>query len=76
MIISINGIPCTCEKGEFILTVARRNGIKIPTLCSHKALGEQGACRVCIVEVEKAAKEDCHRLRVPHFPGMQRGNRQ
>lgn len=57
MIISINGIPCTCEKGEFILTVARRNGIKIPTLCSHKALGEQGACRVCIVEVEEGGKK-------------------
>lgn len=56
MTISINGIPCECEKGEFILTVARRNGIHIPTLCQHASLGEQGACRVCIVEVEENGK--------------------
>lgn len=57
MTITINGISCECEKGEFILTVARRNGIEIPTLCQHKALGEQGACRVCIVEVEEGGKK-------------------
>lgn len=57
MTITINGKPCQCEKGEYILAVARRNGIEIPTLCQHKALGEQGACRVCIVEVEEGGRK-------------------
>ena len=56
MTITINGIQCECEKGEYIFTVAQRNGIHIPTLCRHASLGEQGACRVCIVEVEEGGK--------------------
>ena len=49
--ITINGKVCTCEKGEFLLEVARRNGFYIPTLCHHPGLSEQGCCRVCLVEV-------------------------
>lgn len=51
MKITINGIACECEKGEYILQIARRNGIHIPTLCHHDGFSGQGACRVCIVEV-------------------------
>ena len=51
MTITINGIPCECEKGEFILQIARRNGIEIPTLCHHDAIAGQGCCRLCIVEL-------------------------
>ena len=51
MQITIDGKVCKCEKGEFLLEIARRNGIEIPTLCHHPALSEQGCCRVCIVEV-------------------------
>ena len=53
MNITINGKTCTCEKGEFLLEVARRNGIPIPTLCHHPALAGQGSCRVCLVEVDE-----------------------
>lgn len=53
MIITIDGKQCSCEKGEFLLQVARRNGIYIPTLCHHEALPGQGCCRVCIVEVDE-----------------------
>ena len=56
MIIKINGKECECEKGEFLLTVARRNGIVIPTLCNHPAIEGQGSCRVCIVEVFERGK--------------------
>ena len=56
MNIIIDGKTCTCEKGEFILTVARRNGIPIPTLCHHDALAGQASCRLCIVEVEEKGK--------------------
>lgn len=51
MNITINGKICECEKGEYILQIARRNGIEIPTLCHHDGFSGQGACRVCIVEV-------------------------
>lgn len=51
MIIKINGKECECEKGEFLLQIARRNGIEIPTLCHHDSLAGQGSCRLCICEV-------------------------
>lgn len=51
MMIKINGLECSCEKGEFLLQVAKRNGIEIPTLCHHEAIEGQGCCRLCIVEV-------------------------
>ena len=52
MIIRIDGKECTCEKGEFLLNIARRNGITIPTLCQHDSIEEgMGACRLCIVEI-------------------------
>lgn len=53
MNITIDGKVCTCQKGEFLLQVARRNGFYIPTLCHHEALPGQGCCRVCIVEVDE-----------------------
>src|SRR5512139_4173455 len=52
--ITINGKACAFEGGETILEVARRNGIDIPTLCHLKGVTPTGACRVCMVEVEKA----------------------
>jgi heterodisulfide reductase subunit A len=39
------------EEGEYILQVAERYGIDIPTLCYHKALEPAGACRLCTVEL-------------------------
>ncbi|MFQ6096922.1 MAG: 2Fe-2S iron-sulfur cluster-binding protein [Armatimonadota bacterium] len=48
---TLDGKEVTCQKGEMLLHVARREGVYIPTLCSHGALPEYGACRVCVVEV-------------------------
>jgi len=52
MTVTIDGRACACEPGEFLLNVARRNRILIPTFCNHDGLQGQGCCRVCIVEVE------------------------
>ncbi|MBN2384748.1 (2Fe-2S)-binding protein [bacterium] len=49
----INGRVVTGNEGETVLTVARRNGFEIPTLCHHPALEPNGACRLCIVEVTR-----------------------
>jgi len=55
--IILNGKKVQIKTGETILVVARREGIRIPTLCSHEALAPYGACRLCIVEVEAAGKK-------------------
>lgn len=57
MKITIDQKICECEKGEYLLTIAERNGIHIPTLCRHAGLGESGSCRVCIVEVEESGRK-------------------
>ena len=56
MKITINGKICDCEKGEYILPVAQRNQIEIPTLCHHEGFQGQAACRLCIVEVVENGK--------------------
>jgi heterodisulfide reductase subunit A len=48
----IDGQPYQAEEGKTILEVARRAGVKIPTLCYHPALEPYGACRLCTVEVQ------------------------
>lgn len=55
MNITINGKSCECEKGEYILQIAHRNGIIIPTLCHHDGFPGQGSCRLCIVEVDEGS---------------------
>ena len=53
-VIIINGKTLPFTPGETILEVAERHGIEIPTLCYLKGASPTGACRVCLVEVEKA----------------------
>ena len=51
--ITIDGVECTCEKGEYLYDVAARNNIWIPVLCRSDAFADHRACcRICIVEVE------------------------
>ncbi|TYP47444.1 2Fe-2S iron-sulfur cluster-binding protein [Thermosediminibacter litoriperuensis] len=57
MRVIIDGKECEAGYGEYILDVARRNGIHIPTLCHSGALPGQGSCRLCIVEVAEAGKK-------------------
>lgn len=54
--IQINGKEVLAEKGEFLLQVLRRTGIRVPTLCSMEGLSPSGACRLCVVEVEGIEK--------------------
>ncbi|MHC9538541.1 MAG: 2Fe-2S iron-sulfur cluster-binding protein [Vulcanimicrobiota bacterium] len=59
MNIIIDGKVCKAESGEFLLPIARRNGIDIPTLCHSDALSGQASCRLCIVDV---AEKGWHRI--------------
>ena len=40
------------EEGTTVLEAAQVLGIKIPTLCHHKALSPYGGCRLCLVELD------------------------
>lgn len=51
--ITIDGKEFQAEEGQTILDVARDNGIDIPTLCHNDALEPYGACRLCVVEIQK-----------------------
>ena len=47
----LNGQTVQGEKGQFIIQVAEKYGVEIPTLCNHKALEPAGMCRICTVEL-------------------------
>ena len=51
---TINGKNVTAPEGSTILEAARLAGIDIPALCHHPDLTNVGACRMCVVSVEKA----------------------
>jgi heterodisulfide reductase subunit A len=48
---TLNGKEVQGEEGQYILEIAEKNGVEIPTLCHHKALDPAGMCRLCVVEV-------------------------
>ncbi len=50
--IKLNGAVVEADAGAAVIEVARREGLSIPSLCYHEALGPYGACRLCIVEAE------------------------
>ena len=49
----IDDREATTAEGSTLLHVCQDLGIDIPTLCYHKALPGYGACRLCLVEVER-----------------------
>ncbi|HEY9113553.1 MAG TPA: 2Fe-2S iron-sulfur cluster-binding protein [Bacteroidales bacterium] len=54
--ININNKKLEASKGETILDVLKRNGIKVPTLCHIKDAFPTGACRMCVVEDTNSGK--------------------
>ena len=51
--ITVNGRQIHARAGQTVLQAAAAAGIDIPALCHHPALPPEGACRVCLVEIEK-----------------------
>jgi predicted molibdopterin-dependent oxidoreductase YjgC len=51
--LTINGQKIQADAGKTILQVAVEAGIDIPILCHHPALPPEGACRICLVEIER-----------------------
>lgn len=54
--LTMDGKPFQAEKGTTILELALGQGIFIPTLCYHKSISNFGACRICVVEIQKGDK--------------------
>ena len=50
---TINQQQVTARAGETILEVAKRNHIQIPTLCHLEGIHQLGACRICVVHVDR-----------------------
>lgn len=51
--ITIDGKQLSVPRDSTVMEAAEKAGIQIPKLCAHPALKPIGACRVCLVEVEK-----------------------
>jgi len=54
--LTIDGKQIESPAGTLVIEAARRSGIEIPGFCYYEGLALQAACRMCLVEVEKAPK--------------------
>ncbi len=53
---TIDGREISVPKGTTVWQAAQQAGIEIPIFCYHDRMPPLGACRVCLVEVEKMPK--------------------
>lgn len=60
VLITIDGKQCVAKEGEYVLNVARRNGIFIPALCYVTNCSPTLACRLCLVEVDGKRAYSCN----------------
>ena len=51
--LTIDGKSVNVAKGTLLVEAARQAGIEIPVFCYHPRLAPVGACRMCLVEIEK-----------------------
>ncbi|MBI5241732.1 MAG: (2Fe-2S)-binding protein [Elusimicrobia bacterium] len=65
----LDGTAVEALEGETVLEAAERAGLRIPHYCWHKALGNPGNCRMCVVEVEGAPKPQAA-CRLPAKEGL------
>ena len=54
--LTIDGRMVSVPKGTTVYHAARTAGIEIPIFCYHDRMPPLGACRMCLVQVEKAPK--------------------
>ncbi|KAF3362735.1 NADH-quinone oxidoreductase subunit G [Chlamydiales bacterium STE3] len=53
---TIDNIPLSVPKGTTVYSAIKQLGIKVPIFCYQDRMPPFGACRVCLVEVEKMGK--------------------
>ena len=54
--LTIDGRAIQAAPGTLLIDVAKASGIEVPAFCYYEGLSLQAACRMCLVEVEKAPK--------------------
>jgi bidirectional [NiFe] hydrogenase diaphorase subunit len=54
--IIVNDQKVEAQAGQSVLAACQGAGVEIPTLCALKGLGDVGACRLCMVELEGTPK--------------------
>ena len=54
--LKIDGKPVSVPKGTLVITAAFEAGADIPYFCHHPRLKPAGACRMCLVKIEKMNK--------------------
>ncbi|MDR3709548.1 MAG: NADH-quinone oxidoreductase subunit NuoG [Capsulimonadaceae bacterium] len=54
--LTIDGKKVTVPKGTLLITAAFQAGADVPYFCHHPRLKPAGACRMCLVRIEKMAK--------------------
>jgi NADH-quinone oxidoreductase subunit G len=50
--ITVDRKPVMAEEGSLLIEALLGNGIEIPYFCYHEALGPDGNCRMCMVEID------------------------
>ena len=50
--VTINGVQMQASKGSLLIDKLLDENIHIPHFCYHQALGKDGNCRMCMVEIE------------------------
>jgi NADH-quinone oxidoreductase subunit G len=54
--ISVDGKPVSAPAGTLLIEACKTVGIEVPSFCYYPNLSLQGACRMCLVRVEKMPK--------------------
>ena len=54
--LTIDSKPVTVPPGTLLIDAAKQVGIEVPSFCYYPGLSLQGACRMCLVAVEKMPK--------------------
>jgi NADH-quinone oxidoreductase subunit G len=53
---TLDGQKVTTPAGTLVIEAAKKQGVEVPSFCYYPGLSLQAACRMCLVEVEKAPK--------------------
>jgi len=67
--IEVDGVTLQARKGQMLIEVTDQADIYIPRFCYHRKLSVAANCRMCLVEVERAAKP-LPACATPVMPGM------
>ncbi|HVP65577.1 MAG TPA: molybdopterin-dependent oxidoreductase, partial [candidate division Zixibacteria bacterium] len=54
--ITVNGKTVKAPAGTLLIEACKQVGIEVPSFCYYPGLSLQGACRMCLVEIEKMPK--------------------